>query len=202
MRWFRHERRQPSGRGPALAGSMDRPKAGSARSTDEVLAEQLRPNLRWATATTTRATRSQDQLPARPARRRAGCGWRSSSSMPASRSVVPVLLGELGHFSLHPQGRLQHFRRFSRLRTNGASRTDSSCIDPNSRGVRSCPVDAAGSRHGNAQRSQSMMAASTTPASLVVWTAGGRLPGFRQVEKCRNWCPRARIRRQAKLPAT
>jgi single-strand DNA-binding protein len=34
---------------------------GSARSTVEVLAEELGPSLRWATATTTRATRSQDQ---------------------------------------------------------------------------------------------------------------------------------------------
>jgi single-strand DNA-binding protein len=34
---------------------------GSARSTVEVLAEELGPSLRWATATTTRATRNQDQ---------------------------------------------------------------------------------------------------------------------------------------------
>ena len=40
---------------------------GSARSTVEVVAEELGPSLRWATATTTRATRSQSQLPARPA---------------------------------------------------------------------------------------------------------------------------------------
>ena len=32
---------------------------GSARSTVEVLAEELGPSLRWATATTTRATRDQ-----------------------------------------------------------------------------------------------------------------------------------------------
>jgi single-strand DNA-binding protein len=32
---------------------------GSARSTIEVVAEELGPSLRWATATTTRATRSQ-----------------------------------------------------------------------------------------------------------------------------------------------
>jgi single-strand DNA-binding protein len=32
---------------------------GSARSTIEVLADELGPSLRWATATTTRATRSQ-----------------------------------------------------------------------------------------------------------------------------------------------
>jgi single-strand DNA-binding protein len=32
---------------------------GSARSTVEVLAEELGPSLRWATATTTRTTRSQ-----------------------------------------------------------------------------------------------------------------------------------------------
>ena len=34
---------------------------GSVRSTVEVLAEELGPSLRWATATTTRATRSQDR---------------------------------------------------------------------------------------------------------------------------------------------
>ena len=34
---------------------------GSARSTVEVVAEELGPSLRWATATTTRATRNQDQ---------------------------------------------------------------------------------------------------------------------------------------------
>jgi single-strand DNA-binding protein len=32
---------------------------GSARSTVEVVAEELGPSLRWATATTTRTTRSQ-----------------------------------------------------------------------------------------------------------------------------------------------
>jgi single-strand DNA-binding protein len=34
---------------------------GSARSTVEVLAEELGPSLRWATATTTRTTRTQDR---------------------------------------------------------------------------------------------------------------------------------------------
>ena len=34
---------------------------GSARSTVEVVADELGPSLRWATATTTRTTRSQDQ---------------------------------------------------------------------------------------------------------------------------------------------
>ena len=34
---------------------------GSTRSTVEVLAEELGPSLRWATATTTRATRSTSQ---------------------------------------------------------------------------------------------------------------------------------------------
>jgi single-strand DNA-binding protein len=34
---------------------------GGARSVVEVVAEELGPSLRWATATTTRATRSQDQ---------------------------------------------------------------------------------------------------------------------------------------------
>jgi single-strand DNA-binding protein len=34
---------------------------GSARSSVEVVAEELGPSLRWATATTTRTTRNQDQ---------------------------------------------------------------------------------------------------------------------------------------------
>jgi single-strand DNA-binding protein len=34
---------------------------GSARSVVEVVAEELGPSLRWATATTTRTTRSQDR---------------------------------------------------------------------------------------------------------------------------------------------
>jgi single-strand DNA-binding protein len=34
---------------------------GSTRSVAEVVAEELGPSLRWATTTTTRATRSQDQ---------------------------------------------------------------------------------------------------------------------------------------------
>jgi single-strand DNA-binding protein len=34
---------------------------GSARSAVEVVADELGPSLRWATATTTRATRNQDQ---------------------------------------------------------------------------------------------------------------------------------------------
>jgi single-strand DNA-binding protein len=34
---------------------------GSARSTVEVVAEELGPSLRWVTATTTRATRSQER---------------------------------------------------------------------------------------------------------------------------------------------
>jgi single-strand DNA-binding protein len=34
---------------------------GSARSTVEVIADELGPSLRWATATTTRTTRSQGQ---------------------------------------------------------------------------------------------------------------------------------------------
>jgi single-strand DNA-binding protein len=34
---------------------------GSARSTVEVVTEELGPSLRWATATTTRATRSQSE---------------------------------------------------------------------------------------------------------------------------------------------
>src|SRR5512133_1246014 len=50
---------------------------GSARSTVEVVAEELGTSLRWATATTTRATRSPSQSRARPARRR--CGTRAGS---------------------------------------------------------------------------------------------------------------------------
>jgi single stranded DNA-binding protein len=45
---------------------------GSAHSLVEVVAEELGPSLRWATTTTTRATRSQNQERARPAMRRAG----------------------------------------------------------------------------------------------------------------------------------
>jgi single-strand DNA-binding protein len=52
---------QPGGgRGSAPAAELDR-EDGSARSAVEVLAEELGPSLRWATATTTRATRSQSQ---------------------------------------------------------------------------------------------------------------------------------------------
>ena len=36
-------------------------EGGSARSTLEVVAEELGPSLRWATATTTRTTRNQSQ---------------------------------------------------------------------------------------------------------------------------------------------
>jgi single-strand DNA-binding protein len=36
-------------------------EGGSARSTVEVIAEELGPSLRWATATTTRTTRNQDR---------------------------------------------------------------------------------------------------------------------------------------------
>jgi single-strand DNA-binding protein len=36
-------------------------EGGSARSTVEVVAEELGPSLRWATATTTRTTPSQDR---------------------------------------------------------------------------------------------------------------------------------------------
>jgi single-strand DNA-binding protein len=50
---------------------------GSARSTVEVVAEELGASLRWATATTTRTTRSPSQYRARPARRR--CGTRAGS---------------------------------------------------------------------------------------------------------------------------
>jgi single-strand DNA-binding protein len=56
---------------------------GSARQTVEVVAEELGPSLRWATATTTRATRSQAQQPARPTMRWGG----TRAGMLASRPV-------------------------------------------------------------------------------------------------------------------
>jgi single-strand DNA-binding protein len=46
------------GRGRLQQGSWTA-EDGSARSTVEVVAEELGPSLRWATATTTRATRNQ-----------------------------------------------------------------------------------------------------------------------------------------------
>jgi single-strand DNA-binding protein len=55
---------------------------GSARSVVEVMAEELGPSLRWATATTTRATRSSERWATRPMRR-AGRG----RSMLAFRTV-------------------------------------------------------------------------------------------------------------------
>jgi len=39
---------------------------GSARSVVEVVADELGPSLRWATASTTKATRNQSQEPVRP----------------------------------------------------------------------------------------------------------------------------------------
>jgi single-stranded DNA-binding protein len=44
----------------AVSGRRDQ-EASFARSTVEVVAEELGPSLRWATATTTRTTRSQDR---------------------------------------------------------------------------------------------------------------------------------------------
>jgi single-strand DNA-binding protein len=53
---------------------------GSARSTVEVMADELGPSLRWATATTTRTTRSQCQFDRCGG---AGCeAWRSAPSCP------------------------------------------------------------------------------------------------------------------------
>ena len=53
-----------SGGGRVVVGRLQQrtwtAEDGSARSTVEVVAEELGPSLRWATATTTRATRSQD----------------------------------------------------------------------------------------------------------------------------------------------
>ena len=48
------------GRRPTPAASLTA-EDGSARSTIEVVAEELGPSLRWATATTTRATRNQNR---------------------------------------------------------------------------------------------------------------------------------------------
>ena len=61
MTWVRHQRRQPSGRGPAPAALSGPPTPAPPDPVVEVVANRDGPSLRWATATTTRATRSQDQ---------------------------------------------------------------------------------------------------------------------------------------------
>jgi single-strand DNA-binding protein len=60
---------------------------GSTRSVVEVVADELGPSLRWATATTTRTRRSASRSPGRPSDARSG-----TRSMPVSRSVVSVLV--------------------------------------------------------------------------------------------------------------
>jgi single-stranded DNA-binding protein len=55
---------------------------GSGRSVVEVVAEELGPSLRWATATTTRTTRNQSQQP-KPTRR---CDKQTNGSILASAS--------------------------------------------------------------------------------------------------------------------
>jgi single-strand DNA-binding protein len=62
---------------------------GSARSTVEVIADELGPSLRWATATTTRTTR-QDHQPTRPAQR--GSGPRSTAQSHAVNPVTSVVI--------------------------------------------------------------------------------------------------------------
>jgi single-strand DNA-binding protein len=60
MKWDRHER----GSRVVVAWFQQRAwtaEVGTTRSTVEVVAEELGPSLRWATATTTRTTRSQDR---------------------------------------------------------------------------------------------------------------------------------------------
>jgi single-strand DNA-binding protein len=54
---------------------------GAARSVVEVLAEELGPSPRWATATTTRATPSPERSPARPEMTAGGSTWDSSKPM-------------------------------------------------------------------------------------------------------------------------
>jgi single-strand DNA-binding protein len=63
---------------------------GSARSTVEVIADELGPSLRWATATTTRTTRNQDHQPTRPAQR--GSGTRSTAQSHAVNPVTSVVI--------------------------------------------------------------------------------------------------------------
>jgi single-strand DNA-binding protein len=66
---------------------------GSARSTVEVNAEELGPSLRWATATTTRTTRSQEQQPTRPMR---WCGtWAKHAGVPLRRVRAVESVGRL-----------------------------------------------------------------------------------------------------------
>jgi single stranded DNA-binding protein len=64
---------------------------GSARSSIDVLAEELGPSLRWATATTTgrRGARTSSKLDQR-------CDARDARSMPAVRSVVSALVSFVG----------------------------------------------------------------------------------------------------------
>jgi single-strand DNA-binding protein len=81
---------------------------GSARSTVEVVAEELRPSLRWAMATTTRTTRSQ-RSSAAP---RKLCGdaqdagrlpWRSAERAGSASDVGDEFLCRAGHIVLeHP----------------------------------------------------------------------------------------------------
>ena len=61
------------GRGPGPAPAADLDRRGRQRPIDRGgCGRGAGPSLRWATATTTRATRSQDRSPARPAMRRGG----------------------------------------------------------------------------------------------------------------------------------
>jgi hypothetical protein len=88
---IRRKQGQPGhGRGPAPAAELT-VQAWSARSVVQVVAEELGPSLRWATATATRATRSQDQVASSIVDATSG-----TRSMPALRSVVSVLVSFVG----------------------------------------------------------------------------------------------------------
>ena len=68
---------------------------GSARSTVEVLAEELGPSLRWATATTTRATRGSGHL-------RAGAAALAFTRCGPRRAVAALQPGT--SWTSHPDG--------------------------------------------------------------------------------------------------
>jgi hypothetical protein len=86
---IRHKRRQPSGRGLTPAATWTA-EDGSARSVVEVVAEELGPSLRWATATTTRTTRGPATSPGRTTARVApsGAGPGGSASVVATSYQV------------------------------------------------------------------------------------------------------------------
>jgi hypothetical protein len=96
--------RQQSG-GPAgqhHGPDARQPRPPRAAISDASLSSLDPGQLRRATATTTRTTRSSNREPARPGDATVRDVRRS---MPAFRSLVSVLMRELGDFSPHPQGR-------------------------------------------------------------------------------------------------